>query len=40
MPQRPDGTVDWEEADLAKIVTRNSMIGTERKLSTEIKEHN
>ena len=40
MPQRPDGTEDWEEADLAKIVTRNSMIGTERKLSTKIKEHN
>lgn len=29
LPQRPDGTDDWSEAQLAEIVTRNSMIGTE-----------
>ena len=40
MPQRPDGTEHWEEVNLAKIVTRNSMIGTERILTTEIKEQN
>ena len=38
MPQRPTGTDDWEEADLAKIVSRNSMIGTERTLPTKIGE--
>ena len=35
IPQRPAGTEGWEEARLAAIVTRNSMIGTERNLSTE-----
>ena len=39
MPQRPVGTEDWNEEDLAKIVTRNSMIGTERTLSTDIEVH-
>ena len=39
MPQRPIGTEDWNEEDLAKIVTRNSMIGTERTLSTNIEVH-
>ena len=39
MPQRPVGTEDWNEEDLAKIVTRNSMIGTERTLSTNIEVH-
>lgn len=38
LPQRPAGTEGWPEADLAKIVTRNSMIGTERDLSTDLGE--
>ena len=29
LPMRPAGTEDWTEAQLAEIVTRNSMIGTE-----------
>ncbi len=29
LPQRPAGTDDWSEEQLAEIVTRNSMIGTE-----------
>jgi nitrile hydratase len=29
VPQRPAGTEGWDEAQLASIVTRNSMIGTE-----------
>jgi len=33
LPQRPRGTSDWSEGELARIVTRNSMIGTERDLS-------
>lgn len=32
IPQRPAGTEGWDEARLAAIVTRNSMIGTERDL--------
>jgi len=28
IPERPPGTEDYTEADLAKLVTRNSMIGT------------
>ncbi|HEX6960026.1 MAG TPA: nitrile hydratase subunit alpha [Ferrovibrio sp.] len=28
IPERPAGTEDWAEADLAKLVTRDSMIGT------------
>ena len=28
IPQRPEGTKDWSEEELAKLVTRNSMIGT------------
>ncbi|MGH6906958.1 MAG: nitrile hydratase subunit alpha [Aestuariivirga sp.] len=35
VPQRPPGTEDWDEAALAAIVTRNSMIGTDRNLKTE-----
>jgi nitrile hydratase len=27
LPLRPEGTEDWSEADLAKLVTRDSMIG-------------
>ncbi len=33
VPERPAGTEDWSEADLAALVTRNSMIGTVRDLS-------
>lgn len=33
MPQRPAGTDNWDLEQLAGIVTRNSMIGTERDLS-------
>ncbi|MDH3441738.1 MAG: nitrile hydratase subunit alpha [Gammaproteobacteria bacterium] len=32
LPQRPDGTEDWSEEDLAKLVTRDSLIGTQREL--------
>jgi nitrile hydratase subunit alpha len=30
LPERPPGTDDWGEAELAKLVTRNAMIGVER----------
>jgi len=33
LPQRPSGTEGWDEAALAELVTRNSMIGTDRDLS-------
>jgi len=33
LPQRPEGVEDWEEDSLALLITRNSMIGTERDLS-------
>jgi nitrile hydratase len=33
VPQRPKGVEDWDEGALANLVTRNSMIGTERDLS-------
>ena len=33
VPQRPEGTKDWSEDGLARLVTRNSMIGTHRDLS-------
>ncbi len=32
LPQRPAGTEGWDEPKLASIVTRNSMIGTQRVL--------
>jgi nitrile hydratase len=32
VPERPEGVEDRDEAALAKLVTRNSMIGTERDL--------
>ena len=35
LPQQPETTRDFSEAALAKLVTRNSMIGTERVLSPE-----
>jgi len=38
LPQRPQGTEDWEESRLAKLITRNSMIGTERDLTGRIGE--
>jgi nitrile hydratase len=34
IPQRPAGTEGWSEEQLATIVTRNSMIGTDRDLKT------
>lgn len=34
VPQQPAGTEGWDEDRLASIVTRNSMIGTERDLAT------
>lgn len=34
IPQRPKGTEAWDEEQLAAIVSRNSMIGTERDLRT------
>ena len=30
LPERPKGTEDWSEEDLAQLVTRDSMIGTGR----------
>ena len=33
LPQRPEGTEDFSEEALAALVTRNSMIGTDRVLS-------
>ena len=33
LPQQPEGVDGWDEARLARLVTRNSMIGTERDLS-------
>jgi nitrile hydratase len=33
VPERPKGTEDWFEDKLARLVTRNSMIGTHRDLS-------
>ena len=34
VPQRPAGTDNWDEETLATIVSRNSMIGTDRDLGT------
>lgn len=30
LPQRPEGTEDWSEEELAALVTRNAMIGVEK----------
>ena len=38
LPQRPAGTEGWDEQMLARLVTRNAMIGTERDLAGRIKE--
>lgn len=35
VPERPEGTEGWDAARLAAIVTRNSMIGTQRDLNPE-----
>jgi len=34
LPQRPAGTDDWSEEQLAALITRDSLIGTQRNLST------
>jgi len=33
LPQRPAGTDDWSEEKLAALITRDSLVGTQRKLS-------
>lgn len=38
LPERPRGTEGWDEARLARVVTRNSMIGTDRDLSPKARE--
>lgn len=38
LPERPSGTEGWDEARLAKIVTRNAMIGTDRDLSAKARQ--
>ena len=35
LPQRPPGSDDLNETELASLVTRNSMIGTDRDLATK-----
>ena len=35
LPQRPAGTDDWSEEQLAGIVTRDALIGTQRELQTD-----
>ena len=35
VPERPKGVEDWDETALAALVTRNSMIGTERDLTPQ-----
>jgi nitrile hydratase len=34
LPERPAGTGDWDEERLAGLVTRDSLIGTQRDLGT------
>ena len=36
VPQRPTGTEGWDEEKLSQLVSRNSMIGTERDLSARL----
>ena len=38
LPERPAGTENWDVARLATLVTRNSMIGTERDLGLHLGE--
>jgi len=40
VPQRPAGTDGWTEEKLAQLVSRNSMIGTERDLTARVEELN
>lgn len=40
VPQRPPGTDGWNEDQLASLVTRNSMIGTQRQLSASATVNN
>jgi nitrile hydratase len=35
LPQRPPGTEDWTEQQLAELVTRDSLIGTQRELKRD-----
>lgn len=35
LPQRPTGTDDWSEEQLARLITRNSLVGTQRVLQTD-----
>ncbi len=35
IPEHPQGTEDWSAKQLATIITRDSMIGTQRVLSLE-----
>ena len=35
LPERPAGTDEWSEEQLAALVTRNSMIGVERAKSPQ-----
>ncbi|HYW76597.1 MAG TPA: nitrile hydratase subunit alpha [Gammaproteobacteria bacterium] len=39
VPQRPPGTDNWSEADLAKLVTRDAMIGVAHALSPDQLQH-
>jgi nitrile hydratase len=32
LPQRPVGTEDWTHEQLAELITRDSLIGTQREL--------
>lgn len=36
VPERPAGTVGWDKQRLASLVTRNSMIGTDRDLKLDV----
>lgn len=36
LPQRPPGSEQMDEAELAGLVTRNSMIGTDRDLGVNL----
>lgn len=35
LPQRPEGTEDWTEEQLAELITRDSLVGTQRNLNTK-----
>ncbi len=35
LPERPDHTADWSEEQLAELVTRDSLIGTQRELGDQ-----